>query len=176
MTRFPAWTPLFYEKFLQSRPNCLKSRTAQLRLVRHFTIFLVFNTILCQCTLNRDFNITFTWTIVFMQCRKAAIIFLSIAITFSQRCLLLTAAELRVTSFWDAGWAAQQVGGLAVNVLRLDGHRMDPCFVENLSYFISSVLVISRGLALDMKSSNILATCKLPHMHLMKADNPWYTS
>lgn len=162
--------------FLQSRQNCLKTCTAQLWFViRHFTIFHVFNTILCQRGVNTDFNITFTWTIVFMLCRKAAIVLFSIAISFSQRCLLLTAAELRVTGFWDARWAAQEIGGLVVNVLGLDGHRVDPCFVENLAYFIGSILVISRGLALDMKSSNVLATCKLPHMHLMKAANPWDT-
>lgn len=177
LTHFSAWPHLFYENIFQSRQNCLKTCTAQLWLIiRHFAIFHVFNTILCQWRVNMDFNITFTWTIFFTLCRKAAIIFFSIAISFNQWCVLLTAAELRVTSFWDARWAAQETGGLVVNILRLDGHRVNPCFMENLPYFIGSILVISRCLALDMKSSNVLATCKLPHMHLMKAANPWDAS
>lgn len=66
--------------------------------------------------------------------------------------------------------------GLVVSILRLDGHRVDSCLVENLPYFVSSILVIRRGLALDMKGGNILPTCKLPDMHLMEAANPWYVS
>lgn len=64
--------------------------------------------------------------------------------------------------------------GLVVSILGLDGHRMDSCLMENLPDFVSSILVVGRGLALDVKSGNVLPACKLPDVHLVEAANPWY--
>lgn len=98
---------------------------------------------------------------------------LSTAIDVGQRQCPWGTAQLFGTALGDAGGVADRqrlllfLGLLQILFLKLDGHTVDPCHVEDFSNFFTGVLISPVLLILDVQGGDDLPTDEFPDVHFM---------